>query len=197
MPSDPYGSRERTTSHQPIFESQPERPTVSHGRTGQLFSKLLLLPDAFFFSLFFSHSGHKQRSAYDSNRCIKHLDLRRVQRSNRQIAQNRDQPDRKQVGRDHVVPAGRMCVSSSPLPAMQFFNAQNGQKVASTSLSCYRRRYLQGATWLARDLRPLPSRDPGGAEFYPSCTQSSSTVSKRGRSAKPSSSRAHTTTTTW
>lgn len=28
--------------------------------------------------------------------------------------------------------------------------------------------YLQGTTWLTRELRHLPSRDPGGAEFYTS-----------------------------
>jgi hypothetical protein len=60
-----------------------------------------------------------------------------------------------------------------------------------TRLSC---SYLQEATWLARDLRPLPSHDPGGSEFYPSCTRSSSAIPKRGSSPKPSPSQVHTTT---
>ncbi|KAF8488000.1 hypothetical protein F5888DRAFT_1658816 [Russula emetica] len=62
-------------------------------------------------------------------------------------------------------------------------------EVANPTLSRSRHKYLQGATWLARDLRPLPSRDPGGSEFYPSSTKSSS-------AAKLSPSQEHTTTTT-
>jgi hypothetical protein len=54
------------------------------------------------------------------------------------------------------------------------------------------------SAWLARDFCPLPNRDPGGTEFYPSFTKSSLAVPKLGLSAKPTPSRrAHTTRTTW
>ncbi|KAF8502629.1 hypothetical protein F5888DRAFT_1109157 [Russula emetica] len=50
--------------------------------------------------------------------------------------------------------------------------------VVNPSLSRSQRRYLQGLLgW--HDIsarRALPSRDPGGSEFYPSCTKSSSAV---------------------
>ncbi|KAF8502639.1 hypothetical protein F5888DRAFT_1887337 [Russula emetica] len=115
----------------------------------------------FYWRNLLGETGHKHRSAYDSNGCIDTLTCDEFNAPNHQVVQNQNQPDRQQVGRNDLVPAGRM--------------------------------YLQGTTWLARDLCPLPCRDPGSAEFYPSYTKSSSAVPKQGRSTKPSTSWATTT----
>jgi hypothetical protein len=70
--------------------------------------------------------------------------------------------------------------------------------MANPSLSRSRSRYLpEGDLVGTRCSTPSrEARDPDGAEFYPSCAKSSSAIPKRGRSAKPFPSRAHTTTTT-
>src|SRR6266852_7545526 len=62
-------------------------------------------------------------------------------------------------------------------PGCTTFQRVNWTEAANPFLSSFRRRRRRyGATLLARDPRPLPSRDPGSAEFYPSSTKSKSAV---------------------
>ena len=106
--------------------------------------------------------------------------LRQVQWLNGQVVQNR--PDRQKVGREHLVPAGRQCVSFPSAPVTSLISTRTRHTVKRKTRICDA-PYPSGFMVLHESIALHLVVTLGGAEFIPARKSASAPVPKRGHSA--------------